>query len=71
MPAPGLLRLSLARAQRKYPAGRLKAEVAREQEAWMKAEGRAYCPLKVRAELKLSVIERLLPDAPVGLDGVE
>lgn len=69
-PAHGLLRLSLAKAQRKYPAGRLKAEVKLEEMAWMKAEGRAYVPLKVRSELKQSVIERLLPDAPVGLDGI-
>lgn len=69
--ADGLLRLSLVQAQRKYPAGRLKAEVMREVEAWMKAEGRAYCPLKTRSELKQSVIERLLPDAPVGLSGID
>ncbi len=70
-PMPSLLRLSLVEAQRKYPAGRLAAEVKREQLAWMKSEGRAYIPRKVRGELKQEVLARLLPDAPVGLAGID
>jgi hypothetical protein len=65
------VRLNLVRAERKFPAARMKAEIKREIELWMAAEHREYCNRSKCAELKQQVMERLIPEAPVALTGME
>ncbi len=67
----GYLRLTLCQAQRKIPTSLLRAECQLEQMVWMQAEGRDYVNRKQKSEIKQQVIERLLPQMPPTLKGVD
>lgn len=67
----GFLRLTLCQAQRKIPASLLRAECRMEELAWMQAEQREYVNRKTRSEIKEQVIERLLPQMPPQLKGID
>lgn len=64
-----LLRLNLVKAERKFPGGRLKAEVQRAIDAAEKERG--FLRSRDRHEIKKEVVDQLLPEAPVGLAGIE
>ena len=66
----GWVRLALRQAERKVPAALLKAECRMEELATMAAEGKAYLKAKVRAEIRQSVTERLLPNMPPQLRAI-
>jgi hypothetical protein len=67
----GYLRLTLAQAIKKVPASLLNAECAVEEIAVMEADGKQYLKQTERSEIKKQVKERLLPDMPPQLKGIE
>lgn len=67
----GYLRLTLCQAQRVIPASLLRAECRMEELAWMQAQHRDYVNRKQRGEIKQQVIERLLPQMPPQLKGID
>ncbi len=67
----GYLRLTLTQAKKKVPASLLAAESAVEEMAAMEAEGRQYLNQQQRGEIRRSVSERLLPDMPPQLKGID
>jgi DNA recombination-dependent growth factor C len=67
----GFLRLTLCQAQRKIPASLLRAECRIEEMVWMQAENRDYVNRQTRSEIKQQVIERLLPQMPPTLRGID
>lgn len=64
------LRLCLTRAERKIPRALLQAECTVEELAQLAASGRDYLNRKEKREIKLQVIERLLPSMPPTLTGI-
>ena len=67
----GYLRLSLTQAMKKVPASLLAAECAVEEMAVMEADGKQYLDRTARSEIKKSVKERLLPQMPPQLKGID
>jgi hypothetical protein len=67
----GYLRLTLTQAQKKVPASLLTAECAVEEMAAMEAEEKQYLNQQARSEIKKDVKERLLPDMPPQLKGID
>jgi hypothetical protein len=67
----GFLRLTLCQAQRKIPASLLRAECRMEELVWMQAEHRDYVNRQQKAEIKQQVIEKLLPQMPPQLKGID
>ncbi|MGE4489217.1 MAG: recombination-associated protein RdgC [Kiritimatiellales bacterium] len=67
----GFLRLTLCQAQRKIPASLLRAECRIEEMVWMQAEHRDYVNRQQKSEIKQQVIERLLPQMPPQLKGID
>ncbi len=67
----GYLRLTLTQAQKKVPASLLAAECAVEEMATMEAEDKQYLNQQARSEIKKDVKERLLPDMPPQLKGID
>lgn len=67
----GYLRLTLAQAQRKIPTALLRAECRMEEMVWMAAEGRDYVNRTTRSEIKKEVVEKLLPQMPPTLKGID
>ena len=66
----GYLRMTLVRAERKIPASLFRAECRMEELARQEADNVATLPARVRAEIKKSVYDRLLPQMPVTLHGI-
>lgn len=60
----GHLRLTFLRAERKAPASLVKAQCLIEELAAQRAEGRPFLRRQQRAEIRRSVIERMLPEMP-------
>lgn len=67
----GYLRLTLQRAERKVPPALLKAQCALEEQAWMKAEGKAFVDRKTRSAIRKDVTSRLLPEMAPTLSGTQ
>ncbi len=67
----GTLRLTLSQAQRKIPAALLRAECRIEEMVWMAAEQRDYVNRQTRSEIKKEVSDRLLPQMPPTLKGID
>lgn len=67
----GYLRLTLTQARKKVPASLLQAECTVEEMAVMEAEEKAYLNQQARSEIKREVTERLLPDMPPQLKGID
>lgn len=67
----GFLRLTLCQAQRVIPASLLRAECRIEEMAWMQAEHRDYVNRQQKSEIRQRVVERLLPQMPPQLKGID
>lgn len=67
----GYLRLTLTQAKKKVPTSLLTAECAVEELAVMQADEKEYLNQQMLREIKKSVKERLLPDMPAQLKGVD
>lgn len=67
----GYLRLTLTQAVKRVPASLLQAECAVEEMAVMEADGKQYLNQQMRSEIKSQVRERLLPDMPPQLKGID
>lgn len=67
----GFLRLTLCQAQRKIPSSLLRAECRIEEMVWMQAEHRDYVNRQQKSEIKQQVIEKLLPQMPPQLKGID
>jgi len=67
----GYLRLTLCKAERKIPPALLKAECKMEELAEMQARGLAFLKRKEKSEIKKQVVERLLPEMPPTLTGID
>ncbi|MBC8205868.1 MAG: recombination-associated protein RdgC [Kiritimatiellales bacterium] len=67
----GYLRLTLTQAQRKIPTALLRAECRIEEMVWMAAEQRDYINRQTRSEIKKEVTEKLLPQMPPTLKGID
>ncbi len=67
----GYLRLTLTQAKKKVPTSLLQAECAVEEMAMMEADGKQYLNQQMRSEIKKDVKERLLPDMPPQLKGID
>jgi hypothetical protein len=67
----GYLRLTLCKAERKIPPALLKAECKMEELAEMQARGISFLKRKEKAEIKKQVVERLLPEMPPTLTGID
>jgi len=67
----GYLRLTLTQARKKVPASLLAAECAVEEMAVMKADNKQYLNQQMRSEIRSQVKERLLPDMPPQLKGID
>lgn len=67
----GYLRLTLTQAQRKIPTALLRAECRIEEMVWMAAEGKDYVNRQTRSEIKKEVTEKLLPEMPPTLKGID
>ncbi|MCA1808773.1 MAG: recombination-associated protein RdgC, partial [Lentisphaerae bacterium] len=67
----GFLRLTLCQAQRVIPASLLRAECRIEEMAWMQAEHRDYINRQQKSEIRQQVVERLLPQMPPQLKGID
>ncbi len=65
------LRLTLCKAERKIPPALLKAECKMEEIAEMQARGVAFLKRKEKSEIKKQVTERLQPDMPPTLTGID
>lgn len=66
----GYIHLVLRIAQRKVPATLLRAECKLEELAVMAADGKHFLKAKDRAEIRQSVVERLLPNMPPQLKAI-
>jgi hypothetical protein len=67
----GYLRLTLAKAEKKIPAALLKAECKMEELAELQARGIAFLKRTERSEIKKQVTERLQPNMPPTLTGID
>ncbi|MCF7816846.1 MAG: recombination-associated protein RdgC [Kiritimatiellales bacterium] len=67
----GYLRLTLTQAKKTVPTSLLSAECAVEEMAAMEAEDKQYLNQQARSEIKKSVKERLMPDMPPQLKGID
>ncbi|MCF7849965.1 MAG: recombination-associated protein RdgC, partial [Kiritimatiellales bacterium] len=67
----GYLRLTLAQAQKKIPASLLTAECAVEEMAIMQADGKDYLNQQTRRDIRAGVKERLMPEMPPQLKGID
>jgi len=67
----GYMRLTLAKAERKIPAALLKAECKMEELAELQARGIAFLKRAERSAIKKQVTERLLPEMPPTLTGID
>lgn len=67
----GYLRLTLTQAKKTVPSSLLAAECAVEEMAVMEAEDKQYLNQTQRSEIKKSIKERLLPDMPPQLKGMD
>jgi hypothetical protein len=67
----GYLRLTLAQAKKSIPTSLLQAECAMEEMAVMEAEAKQYLNQQARREIRTQVKERLVPDMPPQLKGVD
>ncbi len=67
----GYLRLTLTKAVKKIPSSLLNAECAMEEVAHMEAEGVEFVNQTARREIKEQVRERLLPQMPPQLQGID
>ena len=67
----GYLRLSLTQAKKTVPTSLLQAECAVEEMAVMEAEEKQYLNQQARSAIKKDVKERLLPDMPPQLKGID
>ncbi len=67
----GHLRLTLCQAKRKVPTSLLRAECQIEEAVWMQAEGRDFVNRQTKSEIKEQVTERLLPEIPPTLKGID
>lgn len=67
----GYLRLTLTQAKKKVPTSLLQAECAVEEMAVMEVEEKQYLNQQARSEIKKQVKERLLPDMPPQLKGID
>ena len=67
----GYLRLTLTQAQRKIPTALLRAECRIEEMVWMAAEQKDYVNRQTRSEIKKEVSDRLLPQMPPTLKGID
>ncbi len=67
----GYLRLTLTQAKKVVPTSLLQAETAVEEVATMEAEEKQYLNQQARSEIKKQVKERLLPDMPPQLKGID
>lgn len=67
----GYLRLTLTQAKKTVPSSLLAAECAVEEMAVMEAEEKQYLNQQARSEIKKSIKERLLPDMPPQLKGID
>lgn len=67
----GYLRLTLTQAKKKVPISLLQAECAVEEMAVMEAEDKQYLNQQMRSEIKQQVKERLLPEMPPQLKGID
>ena len=67
----GYLRLTLTQAKKTVPASLLAAECAVEEMVTMEAEDKQYLNQTQRAEIKKSIKERLLPEMPPQLKGMD
>ncbi len=67
----GYLRLTLAKAEKKIPPALLKAECKMEELAELQARGIAFLKRTEKSEIKKQVIERLMPNMPPTLTGID
>lgn len=67
----GYLRLTLTQAKKTVPASLLSAECAVEEMVAMEAESAPYLNQQARSEIKKNVKERLMPDMPPQLKGID
>jgi hypothetical protein len=67
----GYLRLTLTQAQRKIPTALLRAECRIEEMVYMAAEQKDYVNRQTRSEIKKEVTEKLLPQMPPTLKGID
>jgi len=67
----GCLRLTLMKAERTIPPALLRAECKMEELAELQAKGVAYLRRNERSAIKKQVIERLLPQMPPVLTGID
>jgi len=67
----GYLRLTLMKAERKIPAALLRAECRLAELAEMQARGAAFLKRNERAEIKREITNRLLPQMPPTLTGID
>jgi hypothetical protein len=67
----GYLRLTLTQAKKTVPSSLLQAECAVEEMAVMEAEDKQYLNQTQRSEIKKQVKERLMPDMPPQLKGID
>jgi hypothetical protein len=65
------VRLTLCKAERKIPPALLKAECKMEELAELQARGIAFLKRTEKSEIKKQVTERLLPDMPPTLTGID
>jgi hypothetical protein len=63
--------LQLLKAERKIPTALLRAEIRMEQIVELQARGVAFLDWKTRAEIRKNVTDRLLPQMPPTLHGIE
>ena len=67
----GYLRLTLTQAKKTVPTSLLTAECAVEEMAAMEADAKQYLNQQARSEIRKQVKERLLPDMPPQLKGID
>ena len=66
----GYLRLTLMKAERKIPESLLRAECFMEELAELQARGVQFLKREVRAEIRRTVMERIMPNMPPTLQGI-
>lgn len=67
----GYLRLTLVKAERKIPSSLLKAELKQEELLRLEMKQADYVSRQERAELRQELVERLLPQMPPQLNGID
>ena len=67
----GYVRMTLMKAERKIPEALLRAECKMEELAELQVRNAATLPRSARSEIKKAVIERLLPQMPPTLTGID